>query len=855
MWFATSDGLNRYDSQNILSFYHSEEDSNSLDNNEVWSVYPTESKLWVGTSTGLNWISYNDIQVHRTEIRGRITTIKQYNGDIYYRSRGEIFKVTNQKSERVENPDSNLMECFGQDKRLCTDKTFEWRGTDTGLIRTTISSGREELFVHEPFRLTSLVGDEIRVVTRSNDGVIWIGTWGAGISFYDPQMHRFGQFKHHPFKANSLSHDFVQCIHRSKNGKLWVGGKKGLNIQSVGEDGFHQLDLKNEWGSTINQKYVTAIIENRLSGNLWVSTESEVIVIHPESEQLVEVVYQGVANGSLKGIVCLFQDSNNDVWAGTWRGLLKFDPVGNRFIEVGGGTEDLSILDIVADSKGDLWLGTYRDGLVRFDVRQEIYTKVDEDDLGKKFPHKRVWTVSVDSAGNVWTGTFGAGLVKVSRTNGVLTFERFTRKNGLGSDVVIAMEPGKNNDWWIAGDYGLTHFIPEKSSFEVIDSEYGLQSNHFNAASYSDSGLFYFGGSNGLTCFQSDQLVKNNFKAPVQLLDLRLFDQEVVPSENGFDLEIADLKELELRHDQNSFSLDFIGLCFNISSRTRYRFKLEGFDQDWHLATANRNTATYTSLPYGNYNFVVQAANHDGVWGAPRNLMIHIATPFWASWWFVALCSLFAAAILYGIYRFRIEQVRKVERLRTKIASDLHDDVGSLLTQISMQSDLITQGVLAQTEQELEIKKIASTSREAVKTMGDVVWSIDARKGTVADMLDRMKDYSSEMLQSKEIDFEFEVSGWEPTDIVDLTVRQNLYLIYKEAINNVVKHSNATSILVEMNRAGKDSELIVQDNGSSVSSGKKVNGQGLMNMQMRAERLGGTLTVDKSNGYRIHLKF
>ena len=235
------------------------------------------------------------------------------------------------------------------------------------------------------------------------------------------------------------------------------------------------------------------------------------------------------------------------------------------------------------------------------------------------------------------------------------------------------------------------------------------------------------------------------------------------------------------------------------------------------------------------------------------SLPLQVHQVYYKTWWFLSLVVLVLMSLVYSIYRYRINQYKKLDKLRLKIASDLHDDVGSLLTRISLKTDLIGEGIYDEKETQKEIDSIKTTSRHAVKSMRDIVWSIDSRKDKAEDLTDRMKDFAAEMLNPVGIEFQLDDSGMKNNLRFSLAFRHNCYLLYKEAIHNVAKHSNATLVKVTLSQKGSQFRLVIEDNGNVPQKDKKSDGQGLSNMKMRAEQIHGQLTLDTQNGYRIEM--
>jgi signal transduction histidine kinase len=235
------------------------------------------------------------------------------------------------------------------------------------------------------------------------------------------------------------------------------------------------------------------------------------------------------------------------------------------------------------------------------------------------------------------------------------------------------------------------------------------------------------------------------------------------------------------------------------------------------------------------------------------SVAIFIAPPYWRTWWFRALLGCSIAGLLYTMYRYRLSQLLKIERLRVKVASDLHDDVGSALTKIAVHSEVI-QTTNDPGKIETSSRQIGSLSREIIGSLSDIVWSIDARHDTLGDLIDRMRKFAADLLESKNIELDITVNDFDALRPLSVDTRQNIYLIFKEALNNVAKHSGATQVRVSIFCANGELLLSVSDNGRGLQLSNPVRGHGLKNMHARAEQLGGTLSIEGENGTAISLK-
>ena len=276
---------------------------------------------------------------------------------------------------------------------------------------------------------------------------------------------------------------------------------------------------------------------------------------------------------------------------------------------------------------------------------------------------------------------------------------------------------------------------------------------------------------------------------------------------------------------------------------------LEGVDPDWNYSGTQR-FAGYTDIKPGNYTFKVKGANNDGVWNeTPTSIEVIIIPPWWQTWWFYTLCVLFVAALGYLIYRIRVRQVLKLYRLRSSIAKDLHDDVGSALSSIALLSRIAHDGKTnARLNPDEIFSRIGDTSKRMIDLMDDIVWSVNPDNDRFSNMLIRMREYAVEMLEAKDIDFTFKVSENIDELKIPMQMRKDYFLIFKESVNNLAKYSESANAAIAIERISRHIVTTIKDNGKGFDTQLINSRNGLKNMQQRATALKGKLVIESQPG-------
>jgi two-component sensor histidine kinase len=321
---------------------------------------------------------------------------------------------------------------------------------------------------------------------------------------------------------------------------------------------------------------------------------------------------------------------------------------------------------------------------------------------------------------------------------------------------------------------------------------------------------------------------------------------------------ITETKEIELSYSQNVFSFEFSALDYISPYKNRYAYMMEGFDENW-IYSGNRRYITYTNLDPGKYIFKVKGSNNDGVWNEKGvQLIIRILPPLWKTWWFITLALIIIIGIIGLIIYFRVKNLIEISKFRTKLAADLHDNIGSSLTEISILSEVISKKIKTEEKDVTKsLKAISSNARSLVDNMSDIVWLVNPKRDSLYDLILRLRDTYSELSSYTNISFRSENIISLQKVSLSMEHRQNLYLIFKEAINNCITHSGCTEINLDASVKGRILEMTLKDNGKGFCKDavKKGEGNGLENMLNRAKKIGGHLIINSKIGEGTIIQF
>ncbi len=312
------------------------------------------------------------------------------------------------------------------------------------------------------------------------------------------------------------------------------------------------------------------------------------------------------------------------------------------------------------------------------------------------------------------------------------------------------------------------------------------------------------------------------------------------------------MNEIDLLYSDRQLELEVQLMDLADAEDYYYSYKIDGYIDQWTTDVKNNKINLFGIEP-GTYDLNVRATKSKGVWiNEPLHIKLIVHQAWYKKWWAYLGYTIVLFSIGYGMYRYRLHQIRRYEKLRTRISSDLHDDVGTILSSVAMQSELLSQDA---PQEKIEwYEDLSNLSREAMSRMRDTVWAIDSRKDNMESLVDRMQDHLSELNQLNKFKIAFRHHVSKRSENLPPDIRQNVFLIFKESVNNAFKHSNGDSIDIQLKRSPQEGlSLIIRDNGTVKKSQIKRSGTGLENIKMRSSRINGTLDINMEDGFQVSL--
>jgi signal transduction histidine kinase len=446
----------------------------------------------------------------------------------------------------------------------------------------------------------------------------------------------------------------------------------------------------------------------------------------------------------------------------------------------------------------------------------------------------------------VWAGLL-EGAVRVEHPEvEEPTFVRYTVENGLSSNIVSTFVEDALGNIFIGTNQGIDRLHVASGAVRHYGVADGLPANTVLAARADHRGVLWFGSSGGLS-----RLLPTPDPPPVPP-DVFISAVHVGGRlRAGAELGTRSVVGLTLGPSENHLQIDYFALPRGSVGPIRYQYRLDDSPVDWSPPT-DRRSMLLASMAAGRYRLSVRALSPMGVESArPATVSFTVLPPVYARWWFIGLGLLVAGAVPLTAYRFRVAQLIRLERIRSRIATDLHDDIGSGLSLVAILAEVVRQragGTRSDPDLGQPLTRIAETSRALVDSMDDIVWAINPEHDTVSDFVQHVRRFSGDVLGSGEIDLVFETPETLPDAPLGPDVRREVFLILKESVTNIAKHAGATRVEIDFAYSRHHLHLRVSDNGRGFDVAGDSDGDGLVSMRRRVAALGGRLAIQSTPG-------
>lgn len=638
MWFGTWGGAVRYDGYNTKVFRASENDSTSLPDNRIHNIVKDSlQNIWIRTGEPKYLYKYNYEYENFTPY--------PYNQVPIYVKKWILYR----NDSIIKEAGNNRYHWFSDYRKL---KQLDKHTGKTITYQSDLTN---------PFAVSDNI---INVMFLDDSENLWLGTQSKGINYANLNNKPF-VFYYNENNGKGLIQNIVRAVCVDKKGCVWVGSEnKGITIiqRKINKTSYKYIEEQQLKDNNIRAIYCDKF------GFVWIGTKGGLVKYDPNSNTFKDCSI-GICNPN---VFSIFEDSEDDLWVGTFNGIARFDRTNEKFeclsISITGGRE---IRSIIEDENKNLWIATEDAGLTKL-IRtssnkfQEKFNAVrykHENGNANSLINNRTYSLVEDNDGMIWIAT-NSGLSRLNPEND--TFKNFTIADGLSDDITMGVLFDGKESIWASHKKGLTRINTktlELRNFNLLD---GLQGNEFNqSACYRDSinGEMFFGGTNGLNSFFPDSFKINHHKPQVVFTQLNVMQQAVYPGTKINDRIVLEksllcTNAITLSWYDKTFSLEFAALDYANPLSNKYKYMLEGYDEEWIFTDATRRIAPYSNLASGTYFLKVLGSNNDGIWGnSPAILKIIVLPPWWLTWWSISIYIGIGFLILWFVYKYVVSRI------------------------------------------------------------------------------------------------------------------------------------------------------------------------------------------------------
>jgi signal transduction histidine kinase/ligand-binding sensor domain-containing protein len=710
-------------------------------------------------------------------------------------------------------------------------------------------------------------------------------------------------------RTTGFPSDWVESMCEDREGELWVA-TAGAGLQVIRAAKLETIAPPDQWQG----RAVLSVSISGRDGAMWIGSEGAGLYRYWNGAWENFSVKDGLDNPYVWSAV---EDPEGGVWAGTW-GWGVFQRQDNRFVRAPGTEEILApIPAMLCSRQGGLWIGT-QDGLVRYQGGKVSW-------FGKEGrPGDRsVRAILEDSDGTVWFGTWGGGLGWLKDG----TRRQFHSQDGLASDYVTCLHRDDSGVLWIGTAGGLSRFLDGKIA--TIKQEQGLPNNHICDIEEDGLGYFWMSSHNGIIrapkadlescangktreihcltyglsdgmptlecsgglqpcgCKTADgrlwftttkglvtidpkNVRSNPLPPPVIIEGLAVDEQSIIVG-------TISTSELRIPPGRHRFEFKYTALSYAAPEKVQFKCRMEGLEADW-VEVGTRRSANYSYIPPGHYKFQVAACNNDGVWNDRGAELAFVVLPyFWQTLWFRILAAAATVPIVGGLVWFDmrrrmkrklqlIERQRAIERERVRIANDIHDDLGSNLTRITLLSETARSELNDPEQVAVELERIFDTAHDLTRALDEIVWAVNPKHDTVESLVSYLQKFAQDYLETAGIRCRLDLPLKLPAWHLSADVRHHLFLAFKEALHNAVKHADASEVHISLALEHETVVLAVEDDGigfatppasegNGIGSNRFANGNGLESMRRRLAEIGGQCEVWSENGKGTKVRF
>lgn len=802
--------------KSVKHYIHDPQNPNSLPGNDVRSIYKdTNGNVWVGTNKGLALFNPST---------GTFTNFYKNPGNFQGALSSYIFSIKQLKDNKL------------------------WIATElNGVMILDLQQNQFMLpeqihfeFIKEGDNNYSLSSASARYIFQDSFNNVWIGTWGGGINFISSDPPAFNTWSYSPtqMNENSLNNKVVSSVCDDGQGKLWIGTDGGgINVFENGK----RIAIHNKESKELLSNSVLCSLKDS-ENNLWFGTYWGNISYYNIRQKQFQTIE--LEKNQLTDIRAFYEDKHQNIWVGTHKGIFVLN-LANKEIIHHYDTSNSQLLEnfvrcITQDNKGRYWIGTFGGGVGIYSPDMQLIKKFNQYE---GFCSNTINQIYRSSKGEMWIAT-GEGLVCFPSTDS-FDYQVFQRKEGLPNTHIRAIMEDKNGNIWTSTNTGINCYIAAKKCFYTYDHFNNIPQGNFisGCVTRDKNGIIYFGSINGLCFFNPNIAVNGPQVSPVVITEMKISgrlsnlknNETIIPTSNG---------QIELTHDQNSFSLTFNVQNYSLVKQVEYAYQLKGLEASWYTIN-EQNSVTFRNIPPGKYEFLIKARLHNQDWSENvTSLTIRINPPIWLTWWAKLIYILTSISIIYIILhaykkKLKIENLYTLEKKNHEQEQELNQERLRFYTNITheLRTPLtLILGPLEDMQKDTSLpakqaQKLSVIHQSALRLLNLINQILEFRKtetqnkklcvcrGNIAPLIYEIGLKYKELNQKKTISFQMQIEEAEMTLFFD---KEIITIILDNLISNAIKYTEQGQITLSLYSTTRNgvtyAEIKVSDTGYGISA-------------------------------------
>ena len=739
-----------------------------------------------------------------------------------------------------------------------------WLGTSMGLKLLETSPGKKEIKMVEPpppFNIEELRSGDVTAIFQQSNGSFWFATNQGLIN-----ISAHGKIVKLKENEGLPSHN-VTCIFSDSDHNLWIGTDQGLakilsNSPVPVPDPSHAAPnfssilnkISNEKCLLLSNHFLyrynftngkiepTASVKNDdnfiyvKNSYPFLFVDGDKVMRYNDRNNTIELFGQMNKNATA---LCATTPDQKNLLIGAMDGLWLFDQ--HKFFA--DSSFKMRVQTMMSSRNGYVWIGTWERGLYRakFNPQTKSFTDVFHF---KQLPDEHIRSMAEDNKGAIWVGTRYKGVLRITETSkDQFSILQFDQQKGLTSNWIRDEAFDEQGNVWLASTSGVDKLIKKNDDYSVFN--YSKIINLITSTNF-----IKFFGNNKLLCstmngvFQlTDAGLENQQPLAVHLTKIVAGKEEInelVSKDSSVDF--------KLPYSDNHAAFEFTTTSYLNEKEILYSFRLKGgVDTAWSQPS-NNHSVQFASLEPGHYQFEVRMLSWNGSYGPVTSFLFTVKPPYWGTWWFYTLVGCAVGFILLSLYRYRINHLLRLQKVRNTIATDLHDDIGSTLTNISILSELSKKNLEETPVAQKYLQRITEESAATQQALDDIIWSVNSRNDNMQELQARMRRYVGELFESSTINCRFDFENSTESSRLNMEQRRDVYLVFKECLNNVYKHASAKNIYIEIAAENGVLNMKIEDDGRGFDPQVSTHRNGIKNLETRIQKWSGHLKIHSAEG-------